>query len=88
MHAAAVRARTEVMEIYRRFSVIDPLLPTTLLPRDWPRGRAREVFIAVYDGLAEPAQRHVRTVVERVADGVDIVVQAHTIGQKDAGPAR
>ncbi|MEO6082993.1 MAG: PaaX family transcriptional regulator C-terminal domain-containing protein, partial [Umezawaea sp.] len=52
---AAVRARTEVMDTYRRFPALDPL-PIELMPPDWPRARAREVFIAVYDGLVEPAQ--------------------------------
>ncbi|MFI7432307.1 PaaX family transcriptional regulator [Micromonospora haikouensis] len=76
--AAAVRARTEVMDTYRRFPTLDPQLPLDLLPQGWPRQRARELFAAVYDGLAEPAERHVRAVVARFADGAQPGVAAHT----------
>lgn len=67
--AEAVRARTEVMHAYRHFPILDPLLPVGLLPPDWPRSRAREVCVAVHDGLVQPAQDHVRAVVTRFADG-------------------
>jgi phenylacetic acid degradation operon negative regulatory protein len=80
----AVQARTEVMDTYRRFPVVDPLLPTRLLPPDWPRGRAREVFAAVYDGLAEPAQEHVRTVVARFTDGGLQEIRARTVAELSA----
>ncbi|WP_348650524.1 PaaX family transcriptional regulator C-terminal domain-containing protein [Catellatospora sp. KI3] len=83
--AAAVRARTEVMDVYRRFPVLDPLLPTELLPPDWPRARAREVFAAVYDGLAEPAQEHVRGIVARTAGGPHPQIRAHTVAEMGAG---
>ncbi|PZG01793.1 PaaX family transcriptional regulator [Micromonospora deserti] len=79
--AAAVRARTEVMDTYRRFPTLDPLLPIELMPSDWPRTRAREVFLAVYDGLAEPAQDHVRDVVSHVADGPRPDIRAHTVAE-------
>ncbi|MEE3921408.1 cytochrome P450 [Micromonospora sp. BRA006-A] len=54
--AAAVRARTEVMDTYRRFPTLDPRLPLELLPAGWPRRAARDLFAAVYDGLAEAAE--------------------------------
>ena len=79
--AEAVRTRTEVMDIYRRFPVLDPMLPIELMPPGWPRARAREVFIAVYDGLAEPAERYVRAVVARVADEPDPDIRAHTVAE-------
>lgn len=82
---AAVRARTEIMDTYRRFPLLDPQLPIELMPRDWPRARAREVFAAVYDGLAEPAQEHVRAVVSRFADPPDPGIRAHTTAQLVAG---
>jgi phenylacetic acid degradation operon negative regulatory protein len=75
--AAAVRARTEIMDTYRRFPILDPQLPIQLMPEDWPRVRAREAFVAVYDGLAEPAQEHVLTVVARF-DNPDPGIRAHT----------
>ncbi|MGP3982492.1 PaaX family transcriptional regulator [Streptomyces sp. KR80] len=83
--AAAVRARTEVMDAYRRFPVLDPLLPIDLLPPGWPRARAREVCVAVYDGLAQPAEEHVRAVVARFADGPQRDIRAHTIAGMSAG---
>ncbi|MEU4401042.1 PaaX family transcriptional regulator [Micromonospora orduensis] len=76
--AAAVRARTEVMDTFRRFPILDPRLPLELLPARWPRQAARELFAAVYDGLAEPAERHVRAVVARFTDTGEPGVRAHT----------
>ncbi len=83
--AEAVRARTEVMDTYRRFPTMDPLLPVELLPPRWPRARAREVFLAVYDGLAGPAQHHVRAVVAAVDDGPHLEIRAHTVSEIHAG---
>jgi phenylacetic acid degradation operon negative regulatory protein len=83
--ADAVRARTEVMDTYRRFPALDPLLPLRLLPPDWPRTRARETFIAVYDGLAEPAQDHVRTVAADADDRPRPDIRAHTVAEMAAG---
>jgi phenylacetic acid degradation operon negative regulatory protein len=85
--AAAVRTRTEVMDTYRRFPFLDPQLPIQLMPAGWPRARAREVFVAVYDGLAEAAQEHVRDVVAGFADAPDPGIRAHTTGDLAAGAA-
>ncbi|MEU8068825.1 MULTISPECIES: PaaX family transcriptional regulator C-terminal domain-containing protein [unclassified Micromonospora] len=83
--ATAVRARTEVMDTYRRFPTLDPRLPLELLPAGWPRRAARDVFVAVYDGLAEPAETHVRAVVARFADPVPPGIRAHTTTDMLAG---
>ncbi|MEU7841426.1 PaaX family transcriptional regulator C-terminal domain-containing protein [Micromonospora sp. NPDC049114] len=85
--ARAVATRTEVMDTYRRFPVLDPQLPIALMPADWPRGRARELFVSVYDGLAAPAEEHVRAVVARFADSPDPGIRAHTTGDLRAGAA-
>ena len=83
---AAVRARTEVMDTFRRFPTLDPQLPVELLPANWLRDPAREVFAAVYDGLADVAERHVRAVVTRFAgDAAPDDVRAHTTGDLLAG---
>ncbi len=79
--AAAVRARTEVMDAYRRFPILDPLLPIELMPAGWPRSDARAVFVAVYDGLVEPAQEHVRAVAHRYATGPQPDIRAHRVDQ-------
>ncbi|MDI5942866.1 PaaX family transcriptional regulator C-terminal domain-containing protein, partial [Micromonospora sp. DH15] len=63
----------------------DPQLPLELLPTGWPRQRARELFAAVYDGLAAPAERHVRAVVARFADGAQPGIAAHTTADLLAG---
>jgi phenylacetic acid degradation operon negative regulatory protein len=81
--AEAVKARTEIMDTYRQFPLIDPQLPVQLMPPGWPRTRARELFVAVYDGLAAPAEHHVRAVVSRFADAVP-ELRAHTTAEMAA----
>jgi phenylacetic acid degradation operon negative regulatory protein len=83
--AEAVRARTEVMDTYRRFPLLDPQLPLRLLPAGWLREPAAQVFAGVYDGLAEAAQGHVRAVAARFADGPPPGIEAHTVGDLLAG---
>ncbi|NUT05417.1 MAG: PaaX family transcriptional regulator, partial [Hamadaea sp.] len=65
--AAAIKARTQIMDAYRRIPLLDPQLPTELLPAGWPRSRVRNLFVAVYDGLAGQAEKHVQTVVSQAA---------------------
>jgi phenylacetic acid degradation operon negative regulatory protein len=79
--AAAVQARTEIMDAYRQFPVVDPELPIELMPANWPRAKAREVFVAVYDGLAAPAQEHVRALVTRFSDSPGHEVRAHSTAE-------
>lgn len=79
--AAAVHSRTEIMDAYRHFPIIDPQLPMELMPPHWPRAAAREVFVAVYDGLAEQAQEHVRAVVARFSPAPSDEIQAHTTAE-------
>ncbi|WP_374202889.1 PaaX family transcriptional regulator C-terminal domain-containing protein [Saccharothrix sp. S26] len=71
--------RTEVMDTYRRFPALEPLLPLTLLPPDWPRARAREVFLAVY-----PAREHVRTVAVTRRVAVSIMGDRQPPPRRDA----
>ena len=56
-------------------------LPIELMPANWPRAQAREVFVAVYDGLAAPAQEHVRTLVTRFSDLPRGEVRAHSTAE-------
>jgi phenylacetic acid degradation operon negative regulatory protein len=83
--AEAVRARTEVMDTYRRLPILDPQLPARLLPPGWLREPARDLFIAVYDGLAGAAENHVRAVASRHADGPVPGVHAHTVAELATG---
>jgi len=82
--AEAVRARTEVMDSYRRLPILDPQLPLPLLPPGWLREPARSLFVAIYDGLAETAQDHVRAVAARIA-GATPGIAAHTVAELAAG---
>ncbi|GAA5186011.1 PaaX family transcriptional regulator C-terminal domain-containing protein [Rugosimonospora acidiphila] len=79
--AAAVHARTGIMDAYRHFPIIDPQLPIELMPAHWPRADAREVFVSVYDGLAEQAQEHVRAVVTQFSDSPYPEIRAHTTAE-------
>jgi phenylacetic acid degradation operon negative regulatory protein len=65
------------MDAYRQFPIVDPELPIELMPANWPRAKAREVFVAVYDGLAPQAQEHVRTLVTRFSDSPCHEIRAH-----------
>ena len=76
------------MNVYRRFPILDPMIPDRLMPPDWPRRRAREVFVAIYDGLLQPAQHHVRTTVTGMTGEPCPDIQAHTVAAMAAGVHR
>lgn len=48
----ALVERTLLTNAWRHLNRLDPDLPAELLPRDWPRSAARDLFVDVYDGLA------------------------------------
>jgi phenylacetic acid degradation operon negative regulatory protein len=70
--AAALVARTSIMDCWRRFAVTDPDLPAHLLPPEWPRNEARELMLEVHGALGEPA-------VARLAD----IVAPHWASAKE-----
>ncbi|WP_426228211.1 PaaX family transcriptional regulator C-terminal domain-containing protein [Pseudarthrobacter sp. DSP2-3-2b1] len=76
----ALILRTELINVWRAFPNIDPDLPLDLLPQDWPRTRAREVFQQLYGGLAQPALAHVKAVVAAHAPEYVDQVQSHLTG--------
>jgi phenylacetic acid degradation operon negative regulatory protein len=49
--ADAFTARILLIHHYRRVVLRDPLLPTALLPRDWPGSAARKLCGEIYRGL-------------------------------------
>src|SRR5882757_8547757 len=53
----AFTARILLIHHYRRVVLRDPLLPTALLPRDWPGQAARQLCGEVFQGLLEPSER-------------------------------
>lgn len=57
--ADAFLIRTRCVHLFREFAVLDPELPTELAPPvARPRMRAVQAFHGLYEGLAEPSQRH------------------------------
>ncbi len=60
--AAAFGDWVRALTAWRRLPYLDPGLPAELLPPDWPGIRAAELFDALRDRLADPADRHARTV--------------------------
>jgi phenylacetic acid degradation operon negative regulatory protein len=73
--AAALEARTRIMDSWRGFPSRDPDLPTQLLPLHWPRSEAREVFVEVYDALGPLAAMRVRQVVDRFSPELAVLVE-------------
>jgi phenylacetic acid degradation operon negative regulatory protein len=74
----ALVARTEVMDTWRHFPNLDPELPMELLPGDWPRKRAHDVFAQLYDQLGPLAEIRVRQIVARFAPDLAPLVRHHT----------
>jgi phenylacetic acid degradation operon negative regulatory protein len=52
------RAQTELVHAWRRLAFLDPDLPADLLPRDWPRRQAYELFQRRNAAWAAEAQAH------------------------------
>jgi phenylacetic acid degradation operon negative regulatory protein len=52
-----------IIDQWRLFPRIDPGLPPSLLPADWPAGEAWDLFRTVREHCAGPALRHVAGVV-------------------------
>jgi phenylacetic acid degradation operon negative regulatory protein len=61
----ALVARTHVMDEWRAFPALDPDLPGELLPDEWPRAAARDLFISTYDLLGPLAAHRVRQIIAR-----------------------
>lgn len=59
--AFALRAR--LLDSWRSVVIRDPELPTELLPSDWPRARARALFVELWNGLGPLALARLRDLV-------------------------
>ena len=55
--ADAMLARILMIHHYRRVLLRDPLLPETLLPREWPASEARELCARIYRGLLPMSEK-------------------------------
>jgi phenylacetic acid degradation operon negative regulatory protein len=56
-NADAFTARILLIHHYRRVVLRDPLLPTALLPRDWPGRAARKLCGEIYRGLLPASEQ-------------------------------
>ena len=74
----ALIARTELMDTWRRFPSLDPELPASVLPASWPRGRSRDIFMQVYDGLGPLAELRVRQLVAAYSPEIADRAEHHT----------
>jgi phenylacetic acid degradation operon negative regulatory protein len=76
--AEALIARTKVMDTWRNFPNLDPELPDELLPRGWPRRRARDIFAEVYNALGPLGEARVRQILAAFAPDLTDLVRHHT----------
>lgn len=73
---AALVARTRLLQHWLELTGRDPELPDTILPRSWPRDRARALLVRAHGELGPLATSHVRAVVATfdpaAADSVEL----------------
>lgn len=82
----ALIRRTEIMDAWRAFPGLDPDLPHRLLPADWPRPQARELFVETYERLGVPASERVREVIARHAPALAGHVVQFSVVSEPPGP--
>ncbi|HEX4818254.1 MAG TPA: PaaX family transcriptional regulator C-terminal domain-containing protein [Nonomuraea sp.] len=73
----ALVARSGIMDTWRTFPSLDPDLPAELLPADWPRAAARDVFVEIYDTLGPLAEIRVKQIVAEFEPGLAELVAHH-----------
>ncbi|GLW06409.1 PaaX family transcriptional regulator [Microtetraspora sp. NBRC 13810] len=76
----ALVARSGIMDTWRGFPNLDPGLPAELLPQDWPRTAARDLFVEVYDTLGPLAESRVRQIVTEFDHDLAGLVRHHRTG--------
>lgn len=85
----ALVERTAIMDTWRSFPALDPNLPREVLPAEWPRRRAREIFAKVYDSLGPLAEARFRQVLSEYAPELArLVHHLTTTTNKSASPRR
>lgn len=63
----ALVARIQVAYRWFVIATVDPDLPVELLPNDWPRNAARDIFVDLFNELGPRAEARVREIVRRFA---------------------
>lgn len=79
--AEALVTRTMVTNEWLSFRAIDPELPVAILPDDWPRKRARAVFIQIYDLLGPAAEVRFQEIIARHDAELATLAEHHSSGQ-------
>jgi phenylacetic acid degradation operon negative regulatory protein len=74
----AFLARTTLMSDWNALRHLDPNLPGELLPADWPRPRARTVYVAIYDSLGPLGELRFREIVGEIAPDLAELATHHT----------
>lgn len=82
----ALTRRTELMDAWRAFPGLDPDLPRRLLPADWPRDAARDLFLDTYEKLGAPASVRVRQVIGAYAPELATRVVQFSVAADHPGP--
>jgi phenylacetic acid degradation operon negative regulatory protein len=59
----ALVERTAIMDTWRTFPHLDPDLPDEVLPANWPRKQACEIFAETYDTLGPLAEFRFRQII-------------------------
>jgi phenylacetic acid degradation operon negative regulatory protein len=83
----ALVARTHVMDEWRAFPGLDPDLPAELLPPEWPRAAARELFVETYDLLGPLAAHRVRQIIARYSPELAAKAAYHSSELTSAAPS-
>ncbi|WP_326643126.1 PaaX family transcriptional regulator [Nonomuraea fuscirosea] len=76
----ALVARSGIMDTWRTFPNHDPDLPAELLPADWPRAAARDLFVEIYDTLGPLAEFRVKQIVADFEPALAGLVAHHRTG--------
>lgn len=74
----ALQTRTTLIDEWRTFPAADPDLPEDLLPADWPRLEARNLFADIYDGLGPLATIRIRQLLSEEAPELTNLAEHHT----------
>jgi phenylacetic acid degradation operon negative regulatory protein len=77
--ASALVQRTRLLEAWLDLSAHDPNLPAVLLPANWPREHARDLFLETHDALGDLATAYVRSVVARSDPEVAALVERRAV---------
>ena len=76
-------ARTTIIDTWRNMPNLDPELPAELLPPDWPRHRARQLFVEIYNGLGDLAEMRIRQILTEFSPKLAKSATHHTTDHFD-----